>query len=187
MLDIIDETLEVIQKGGVILYPTDTIWGLGCDPFDQAAVERILQLKKRAPEKPFILLVNSIDMLKQYIERLHPRVETLLSYHKRPLTIVYDNPMNLPSSIISDDGTIGIRITTDPFCKHFIDRLGKPLISTSANINGQPCPPNFNAISADIIKGVDYVVNLRQDDDQELQPSVVASINANGELEFLRT
>ena len=187
MLDIIDETLEVIQRGGVILYPTDTIWGLGCDPFDQEAIDKILQLKNRESEKAFILLVNSVDMLKEYIVRLHPRVETLLSYHKRPLTIVYDNPTNLPTSIIAKDGTIGIRITTDPFCKHFIDRLGKPLISTSANVSGQPFPPNFNAISAEIIEGVDYVVNLRQDDEKELEPSVIASVNAQGELEFLRS
>ena len=186
MLDIIDEALEVIQRGGVILYPTDTIWGLGCDPFNQKAIDRVLHLKNREPEKAFILLVNSVEMLKKYLVRLHPRVETLLSYHKRPLTVVYDNPANLPESIIASDGTIGIRITTDPFCKHFIDRLEKPLISTSANVSGQPFPPNFNGISADIIEGVDYVVNLRQDDDKAVEPSVVASVNTHGELEFLR-
>ncbi len=187
MLDIIDESLEVVQSGGVILYPTDTIWGIGCDPFDQKAVDKILQLKNREADKAFILLVNSVDMLKEYLVRLHPRVETLLSYHKRPLTIVYDNPTNLPESLIAQDGTIGIRVTTDAFCRHFIDRLGKPLISTSANVSGQPYPANYDAISAQIIEGVDYVVNLRQSDDKEVQPSVLASVNAQGELEFLRS
>jgi len=186
MLDILEEALEVVENGGVILYPTDTIWGLGCDPFDTDAVKKIFDLKNRDAEKAFILLVNSVDMLKQYIERLHPRIETLLAYHTRPLSIIYDNPKNLPESIIAQDGTIGIRVTQDPFCKHFIDRLEKPLVSTSANISGQPFPPNFNAISSEIIKGVDYVVGLRQDEEKEIQPSVVASINKQGELEFLR-
>lgn len=186
MLDILEDALEVVENGGVILYPTDTIWGLGCDPFDQKAIEKIFNLKQRAPEKAFILLVNSTDMLKNYIERLHPRIETLLAYHNRPLSIIYDNPVNLPASIIAEDGTIGIRVTQDPFCKHFIDRLGKPLVSTSANISGQPFPPNFNAISSEIIQGVDYVVGLRQEEEKEIQPSVVASINKAGELEFLR-
>jgi len=168
MLDIIDEALEVVQKGGIILYPTDTIWGLGCDPFDQTAVDKILKLKNREPEKAFILLVSSVDMLKKYVLRLHPRIETLLSYHKRPLTIVYDNPVNLPESIIAKDGTIGIRVTTDSFCRHFIDKLGKPLVSTSANVSGQPFPPNFSAISTEIKEGVDHVVNLRQAEERSL-------------------
>jgi len=187
MLDIIDNALDVVRKGGVILYPTDTIWGLGCDPFNQDAIDQLLKLKNRSPEKAFILLVDSIEMLKSYLDRLHPRVQTLLSYHKRPLTIVYDNPVNLPESIIASDGTIAIRITTDPFCKHLIHQFGKPLVSTSANVSGQPFPPNFNAISAEIIKGVDHIVNLRQDDEKEIEPSVIASVNAQGELEFLRT
>lgn len=186
MLDILDEALEVVEKGGVILYPTDTIWGLGCDPFDEQAVKKIFTLKNRDAEKAFILLVNSVDMLKTYLERLHPRIETLLAYHERPLSIIYDNPINLPESIIAKDGTIGIRVTKDPFCCHLIDKLGKPLVSTSANISGQPFPANFNAISSEIIEGVDYVVGIRQNEEKEIQPSVVASINKNGELEFLR-
>ena len=186
MLDILEEALEVVENGGVILYPTDTIWGLGCDPFDTDAVKKIFDLKNRDSEKAFILLVNSVDMLKQYVAKLHPRIETLLAYHTRPLSIIYDNPINLPESIIAKDGTIGIRVTQDSFCKHFIDRLGKPLVSTSANISGQPFPPNFSAISSEIIEGVDYVVALRQNEDKEVQPSVVASINKQGELEFLR-
>ena len=179
--------MDVINRGGILLYPTDTIWGLGCDPFNKDAVERVLQLKNREAEKAFILLVDSVEMLKKYVERLHPRVETLLFYHTRPLTIIYDNPIDLPKGIIASDGSIAIRVTTDPFCKHLIHQFGKPIISTSANVSGEPYPPNFGAISTDIIKGVDYVVGIRQAEEKEVQPSVIATVNANGELEFIRS
>lgn len=187
MVDIIDKAIEVINQGGIILYPTDTIWGLGCDPFNSAAIERVLRLKNRDADKAFILLVDSLEMLKKYLENLHPRVETLLSYHTRPLTIIYDNPKNLPEEIIAKDGSIGIRISIDPFCRHLIHKFGKPIISTSANVSGEPYPPNFGAIKSEIIQGVDYVVNIRQTEDKEVLPSIIASVDANGELEFIRT
>ncbi|MBT8219561.1 MAG: threonylcarbamoyl-AMP synthase [Bacteroidia bacterium] len=187
MVDIIEKAVDVINRGGILLYPTDTIWGLGCDPFNSKAIEKVLQLKKRDADKAFILLVDSIDMLKKYIDRLHPRVETLLFYNTRPLTIIYDNPVHLPEEIISSDGSIAIRVTTDPFCKHLIHHFGKPIISTSANVSGEPYPPNFSAISSEIISGVDYVVNIRQTEEKEVQPSVIATVNSKGELEFIRS
>ena len=181
-LDIIDTTLT---SGGIILYPTDTIWGIGCDAFDLDAVEKIYKIKNRPRELPFILLVSSIEMLKRYVN-IHPRLETLLIYHKKPLTLIYTEVDGLPESILSEDGTIGMRVSLDPFCQHVISRIDGPLVSTSANITGSPFPKSFHDVSSEIIRNMDYIVQYRRDEVRDGLPSVLAEFNNKGDLFFIR-
>ena len=183
---IIDKTAAIIREGKVILYPTDTIWGLGCDARNEKAVQKIYTLKGRRPEKAFLVLVNSIEMLKQYVVDIHPRVETLLVYHNRPLTLIYNKAKNLPNVSISEDGSIGIRISQDPFCKELISKCGGPIISTSANISEEPAPRFYREISEKIRSQVDHIVNYRQDDEVERQASVIATFDLEGEIVILR-
>jgi L-threonylcarbamoyladenylate synthase len=184
--DTIEDITSVLRKGGLILYPTDTIWGIGCDASNEAAIDRIYKLKQRATSRNFVILVDSVDMLKKYVREVPPRIETLLYYHTRPLTMIFDDPRNLPKILIAKDNTVAIRIAQDEFCKELISEFGNPLVATSANISGQPYPGNFGEINSDIIKGVDYIAKFRRHDKTMGQPSVVAKIMEDGELEFLR-
>lgn len=179
--------LSTLENGGLILYPTDTTWGIGCDATNRDAIEKAYELKKRSRSKPFYLLVSSIEMLKKYVERVHPRVETLLVYHERPLTVIYDQGINLPSNLLAADGSIGVRLAKDEYCRNLIEEFGRPIVATSANISEEPCPGHFGEISSSIIIGVDHVVKHRQMDKEMNQPSVVARIGEDSELEFLRT
>lgn len=182
----IEAAHRVLRAGGVILYPTDTIWGIGCDATCGAAIERIYAIKRRRPDKPFLLLADSVEMLRTYVGYVHPRVETLLAYHQRPLTIIYEGARNLPENLVAPDGTIGFRIPQDDFCRELIGRLGCPIISTSANVSGAPFPAHFGEVSSEIIEQMDYVVRYRQWDTDPAQPSVVARVAEHGELIFLR-
>lgn len=184
-----DSVIETLDSGGIILFPTDTIWGIGCDATDPVAVEKIFALKNRPRHKPFILLVSSIEMLQNYVEHLHPRLETLLLYHQRPLTIIYDKAKNLPSNAHADGGSVGIRLVQDDFCKQLIENFGKPLVGTSANISDEPFPNHFGEISSAVIQGVDFVVRHRQGEKNMGAPSVIARMTdpLKGELEFLRS
>jgi L-threonylcarbamoyladenylate synthase len=184
--DKIEDIISVLSKGGLILYPTDTIWGIGCNACDLKAINRIYQLKQRATSKNFVVLVDSIEMLKKYVREVPPRIETLLSYHTRPLTMVFDEARNLPENLIASDNTIAVRIVQDAFCQDLIGTYGFPLVATSANISGQPYPANFGEINSDIIKGVDYIVKIRRHEKSIGQPSVIAKIMEDGELDFLR-
>lgn len=182
----VEKVVNIIKNGGLVLYPTDTIWGIGCDATNGAAIEKIYNLKHRPKEKSFILLVDSVEMLKQYVRQLHPRIETLLEYHQRPLTIIYPEPENLPEFVIHHTGTVAIRLTHDPFCRQIISALGKPIISTSANISGQAFSGHFGAVSSEIIIGVDYVVRHRQKEKVTALPSVIMRMSDDEELEVLR-
>lgn len=181
--------LETLENGGSILYPTDTLWGLGCDATNAEAVDRIFHLKQRDRSKPFILLVSSVGMLKNYIEHLHPRIETLLLYHTRPLTIIYDKAKNLPPISTSNNGSVGIRIPNEEFCRKLIEAYGKPLIATPANISNQATPSHFGEISSEVLMQVDYVVKHRQRERDMNVPSVIAKLSdpIRAELEFLRS
>ena len=184
--DEIAQLLPILASGGIVLYPTDTIWGIGCDALNMEAVHRIAQLKQRPPEKSFVLLVDSTEMLEQYVNRIHPRLYSLHEYHQRPVTVVYDKVKNLPEGLVATDGTIAIRIAKDEFCQSLIKQYGKPLIATSANVSNEPFPQIFQEIS-DVIKlGVDYVVKHRREDNKPSQPSVIVKLGAKEELEFLR-
>jgi L-threonylcarbamoyladenylate synthase len=184
--DDISDIAALLHKGSVICYPTDTIWGIGCDVLNEDAIAKVGQIKGRHPEKGYILLVSSIEMLKQYAPRLHPRLETLLSFHQRPLTVIYDRTVGLPASVKSPNGTAAIRVVQDQFCQELIETFGRPIISTSANKSGLPFPPTFGGISSEILGAVDYVVKYRQDDKEPGEPSAIAKLDRHMELEFLR-
>lgn len=178
--------VPILTKGGSILYPTDTIWGIGCDACNVTAVDNIFKLKQRSKEKGFVLLVADNEMLHQYVERVHPKIQNLLDYHTRPVTVVYDKAKNLPADVVSSDGSIAIRIVQDDFCKEMIKAFGGPIVSTSANISTHPSPKNFKEVSEPIINGVDYVVQHRQEDVSEHLPSVIVKLSNKKELHFIR-
>ncbi len=175
-----------LADGKTLLLPTDTIWGIACDACNEEAVRKVYRLKQRELNSPFILLVDSLDMLRQYVTYIHPRIETLLVYHLRPLTIVYPQAKNLPSISISKNGSVAIRIVQDPFCRMLINQLGKPIVATSANVGDEPFPNHFGAVSSTIIQGVDEIVPYRQDEKELNKPSVIVSFDEIGELIFLR-
>lgn len=179
--------IELLKEGKIILYPTDTIWGIGCLTSFPESVDRIFSIKKRPRSKAMILLVDSIPMLKKYIVSIHPRVETLMGYHTRPLTVIYPRAKNLDASIVAEDGSIAIRVCEDPFCKMLIEGVQMPLISSSANIADQMPPSTFGEISSEIISAVDYVVRYRQNDMIPGEPSVIVKYEPDGELVFVRT
>lgn len=184
--DDISEIARLLEGGGVICYPTDTVWGIGCDATNEAAIARVSALKGRAPAKGYILLVSDIDMLKRYVPKIHPRLETLLSFHQRPLTVIYERNTGLLPAVKAPDGSVAIRVAQDEFCRELIEALGKPIVSTSANKSGDPFPPTFGAISSEILGAVDYVVKYRQDDKEPHEPSSIAKLDRHQELEFLR-
>lgn len=184
--DNLEEIIAVLNNGGLILYPTDTIWGVGCDATNAQAVQKVYELKRRDLSKPFVLLADTLDLVKQYVEEVHPRLENLLQYHTRPLTVVYPQSKNLPAVAVHSSGSVAMRVATDDFCQRLIRAFGKPLVSSSANISTEPFPANFGEISSDIIQGVDYVVKSKQYDQTKREPSVIVSINEEGEFNFLR-
>ncbi len=184
--DDISQITQLLRGGGIICYPTDTIWAIGCDALQETAVARLSALREQPPGQGYILLVDSIDMLKQYIPLLNPRIETLLAYHQRPLTMVYSHSVGLPYCVKARDGSAAIRITADEFCQTLIRLLGSPLVSAAACKAHAPYPPTFGAIASDILSGVDYVVKYRQGSKESGQPSTIARMSRFGELEFLR-
>lgn len=184
--DNLENIKAVLENGGLILYPTDTIWGIGCDATNPEAVEKVYELKQRDRNKSFIILVDSIEMMKSYIEHIHPRIDTLLLHHVRPLTVVFDNAKNLPANLVADDGSIAIRLVRDDFCQNLIQFFGKPLVATSANISDEPFPNNFGEISSAVIKGVDYVFKQGRYEKENKEPSVIVKADTDGELIFLR-
>lgn len=184
--DDISEIVAILKRGGIIVYPTDTIWGIGCDATNEEAIARITALKSRPPEKSYVLLMDSIERLKTHVPKVHPRVETLLAFHARPLTVIYDKVQGLPPAALAKDGSAAIRVTTDKFCKRLVELLGHPIVSTSANVSGEKFPGYFGEISSDILSGVDYVVKYRQEEKEPREPSVIAKYDRHGELDFIR-
>ncbi len=182
----IEKAADTIKSGDLILYPTDTIWGIGCNATNPDAILRVNQLKDRPSGKPLVILVNSIAMLKSYALDVHPRVETLLEFHDKPLTIIYPVTTGLPDALKAQDGSIAIRVTHDPFCQRLIEQSGVPLVSTSANQASQPYPNTFGEISSVIITGVEYVCKYKQGSRVFKPPSVIATFNKSGALDFIR-
>ncbi len=178
---------EQVRKGKVILYPTDTIWGIGCDATNLSAIDYVYKLKKRDRSKPCILLVDSISHLKQYVQSVHPRIENLLLYHNKPTTIIYKANETLHPSLLNSDGTIAIRLIHQEFCKKLIKSLGRPLISTSANLQGEPFPKAFEDISPQIKSGVDLIVDKHYETKNASAPSIMVSFTEQGELKFIRS
>lgn len=182
----IKNAIDVLKSGGIILYPTDTIWGIGCDATNDAAIEKIFLLKKRAESKSLIVLLDTENKLIRYVKDIPEQAWNLIEFSLRPLTIIYDNGLNMSKKVIADDGSIAIRITKDPFCKSLINKLGRPLVSTSANISGDPSPDFFSDINSAVLNGVDYVVNLRQNDNTPATPSTILKLSMNGQIRFIR-
>lgn len=183
---ILDQAVVILREGGVLLYPADTIWGIGCDATSQEAIQKVFEIKGRDYHKPLILLVSSISQLYKVVPTVHPRIETLLAFHERPLTVIYPAVHPTYQHLAAKDGSIGVRIVKSGFCRDLIEAFGHPLVSTSANLSGEPSPTKFGSISTEIINRVDHAVPAFTEKGLTGIPSVIARYDANGELEFLR-
>lgn len=182
----IKKALEVLRKGGIILYPTDTIWGIGCDATNSEAVKRIFELKHRPSSKSMIVLVDSEAALERCVEDVPEVAWQLIDVAVDPLTIVYDRGRGLAPELLADDGSIGVRITRERFSSQLCRRLRRPLVSTSANISGAPAPADFGGISQEILDGVDYVVDYRRDEHVRNRASGVIKVSDGGVIKVLR-
>lgn len=182
----ITSALAVLRQGGIILYPTDTIWGVGCDATNAEAVKRIYGVKNREDSKSMIILLPDERSVLQYVAAPDLSVFDFIEEQTRPTTVIFESAVGLPDNLVAADGSIGIRIVRDAFCRHLVKRLRKPLVSTSANISGEASPKNFAEVSRAIKDSVDYVVKWRQDDDTPAQPSIVIKWNPDGSHTVLR-
>ena len=184
--DDIVNALEILKKGGIILYPTDTIWGIGCDATNFNAVKRVYEIKQREDSKSMLVLLENPNLILSYIDEMPEVAWDLIDLAEKPTTIIYDKAKNLPLNLIADDGSIGIRITKEAFTQLLIQRFRKPIVSTSANISGQPSPENFREISDEIKLKVDYIVKYRQDDEKKQVPSSIIKLGNSGLIKILR-
>ena len=182
----VNKALKVILDGGIILYPTDTIWGIGCDATNTDAIKKIYKLKQRDEAKSMIILLDTENKLESYISEVNPLAYDLIEYAENPLTLVMPGAKNISPVLISSDGSIGVRVSKHPFCRQLIQRLRKPLVSTSANISGKPSPQYFSQITAEIIDGVDYVVDIDRHNMDIKTPSTIMSLAPDGKFEFIR-
>lgn len=178
-------TIAILQSGGLILYPTDTVWGIGCDATNTEAVEKIYQLKQREESKSMICLVVDDRMLKKHVKNVPDVALNIIDIAEKPTTIIFDSPQSLASNLIAEDNTIAMRIPNDDFCFQLLRKFNKPIVSTSANISGKPTPKSFKEIPQEILKGVDYVVNLHRDKKNE-NPSSIIKLNTDGLVKIIR-
>jgi L-threonylcarbamoyladenylate synthase len=181
----IAEIITLLQNGGTLLYPTDTVWGLGCDALNEGAVANIFKIKERSETKSLIILVDSLDMLRQYVPNIGGKLLRLHEFHSRPLTVIYPNNL-LPLHLKADDGSVAIRIVKDVFCQTIIRNLGRPIVSTSANISGSPTPRFFAEIDPKFVKRVDYVTTFRRTDRTEVAPSTIIRIDEKDDIIVVR-
>lgn len=182
----LDEALKTLKQGGIILYPTDTVWGIGCDATNAEAIAKIYALKQRADAKSMLVLVDSIPALERIIPDIPEVAYDLVELATKPLTIIYDKASGVAPALIAEDGSLGVRLTQEAFSSALCRALRRPLVSTSANISGEPTPLRFSAISQEIIDGVDYVVGYRQNDAQNSPPSQIIKLGSNGEVKIIR-
>ena len=188
----IEKSLVVLRGGGIFLYPTDTVWGIGCDATNEKAVERIFAVKQRSEAQAMLTLVNGLDMLAKYVEDIPETAMHLITdactggVYPRPLTIIYPKAKSIASNLIAEDGSIGIRIVNEPFCQQLIELFGKPIVSTSANISGETTPSIFDKISFEIKSKVDYIVRWRQDDRQPATASSIIKLYEDGSVKTIR-
>ena len=186
MKDEIVKCLEILEKGGTILYPTDTIWGIGCDALNGKAVEKVYLLKKRMESKSLIILLDDPEKLPQYVKKVPEIAWDLIRNVDTPVTIIFPNGINLPENVIGEDNSIAIRIVNNRFCKSLIHAFGRPIVSTSANVSGFPTPLMFKDISKEILNQVDYVVSLFHDEFMDVKPSRIIRLNEEGEFRIIR-
>lgn len=182
----INKTVKVLQQGGTILYLTDTIWGIGCDATNQKAVDKIYKIKRRIDGKNLLVLVDEPERIHDYVEAVHPLVFDLVKNYNRPLTVIYPGAKNLAKGVIASDQTVGIRVVDDAFCKQMVKKLGKAIVSTSANISGDPPPVHFRHVSDAIKTGVDYIVNMYHDEIRTMKPSRIIKVTTRGDFEIIR-
>lgn len=178
--------VEALKKGKIILYPTDTIWGIGCDGTLVKAVDKIFRIKQRAEQKSMIILLDRVEQLRNYVRKVPPIAYDLIERYTEPLTIIYPHAVNVAKNLIPADGTIAIRVVRDEFCRQMIREFNKPVVSTSANLSGQPAPVVFSKISEEITKSVDHIVNLHREAVIRTKPSTIIRITENGEFELIR-
>ncbi|RFM25808.1 L-threonylcarbamoyladenylate synthase [Deminuibacter soli] len=181
----VEQCLQVLQQGGIIVYPTDTVWGLGCDATNSEAVEKIIALKKRPAEKSFVVLVSSEREVLQYVAAPDLAVFSYLEQAPKPTTVIYENAIGLADNVLATNGSVAMRICSDAFCKYLIKRFRKPIVSTSANTSGIPAPAFFKDIEPVIVDGVDYAVRYRRSDTTPTEPSAIITWQ-NGMIHFIR-
>lgn len=184
--DDLQQALETLKNGGLILYPTDTIWGIGCDATNPDAVEKIFALKGREKGKSMVVLLHNDYQLAGYVQDVPDVAYELIEVSDRPLTIVFDGAKNLAENVLANDGSIGIRIVNHPFCQQLLQRFKRPLVSTSANLSGEPSAATFDEIDDEIKEGVDYIVKFGQENQEKGRPSVIMKLGSGGKFEFLR-
>jgi L-threonylcarbamoyladenylate synthase len=182
----IKPAVEVMKKGGIILYPSDTIWGIGCDALSKKGIAKVISLKQRFEKKNLIILVNSLEEAACYVKKIPDVVPDLINSFNRPLTIVYPDAVNLPENLIAEDGSVGIRVVKNEVCEMMIRMLGHPIVSTSANISGSPSALTFAMISPYIRNGVDHIVQIRQENVTEMKPSTIIKVHHNNQFTVLR-
>ena len=182
----IRQAVQVLRQGGLILYPTDTIWGIGCDATNEDAVCRVFRLKNRDDSKALICLVDSANRMQMYSRGIPDVAWDLVEYSEKPLTLILDGAVNLAPSLVAADGSVGIRVTSENISKELCFRFQKAIVSTSANISGRPSPARFMDIEPEVINGVDYVMRSRQNDTKPSLPSRIVRLRADGEISFIR-
>ena len=186
MMDEIKKACEVMRQGGLILYPTDTVWGIGCDATNEEAVRKVYALKQREDSKAMLVLVDNAVKVDFYVKEVPPVAWDLLEVATNPLTIIYSNARNLAPNLLAEDGSVGIRVTEEEFSKQLCFHFRRAIVSTSANISGQPTAHFYHEISQEIINGVDYVCQFRRDDDSPHEPSSIIKLNEDGTFKILR-
>lgn len=186
MIEELKKAQEVLYNGGLILYPTDTIWGIGCDATNEEAVKRVYELKKRVDSKAMLVLVDNPAKLQFYVREVPEVAWDLVELAEKPLTIIYPGARNLASNLVAEDGSIGIRLTREAFSRSLCERFRKAIVSTSANVSGAPSPKNFSEISPEILNGVDYVVNFRREETAPAAPSSIIKLGLNGQVQIIR-
>lgn len=185
MIEEVNQAIAVLEKGGLILYPTDTVWGIGCDATNSEAVKKIYDLKRREDSKAMICLVANDFMLEKHVTEVPEAAWDIIDLSTKPTTIIYDKPRGIAANLIASDDTLAIRVASDKFCRYLIKKFKRPIVSTSANISGFPTPQSFDKISDDILKGVDYVVNLNRSAKNQV-PSAIIKLGNDGTVKVIR-
>lgn len=186
MIEDIKKACQVMREGGVILYPTDTIWGIGCDATNEDAVRRVYEIKQRADSKAMLVLVDSSVKVDFYVQDVPEVAWDLIEVADKPLTIIYSGARNLAPNLLAEDGSVGIRVTNEDFSKRLCQQFRKAIVSTSANISGQPSPKNFSEISEEVKNAVDYIVGYRQDEMDNPKPSSIIKLDKGGVIKIIR-
>ena len=182
----IRQAVQTLRQGGLILYPTDTIWGIGCDATNADAVSRVFELKRRDDSKALICLVDSAGRMQRYLRQVPEVAWDLIEFAEKPLTLILDGAVNLAPNLIASDGSIGIRVTRETISHELCYRFQKAIVSTSANLSGEPSPANFTEIAPEILQGVDYVMKCRQNDLSKAKPSQIIKLGINGQVQIIR-